>query len=141
MGLNMGKKGIYWRIEGEDEVHYSKHGRRSGRLRDEGVSFPDPEAYNEHRVEHGWPPTWDGIIDVPPPGPPPRDHSGLYWKIAGTDQVYFSKSRKRIRANKAFEDPDDFFHHRRKHGWPEDWSEIEELEEDCYEGTDVCKYW
>lgn len=135
-----GKKGIYWKVEGEDLVHYSKHGRRSGRVRDEGVEFPDPPAFFEHRARHGWPEDWDGIIEVPPPGPPPRDHSGLFWKIEGTDQVYFSKSRSRPRADIAFADPDEFFRFRRHNGWPEDWSEIEELPEDFWPDSEISRY-
>merc|ERR1711871_174199 len=134
------KKGVYWKISGEDAVHFSRTGRKSKRVRDEGVVFATEEDYKNHRKEHGWPEDYSDVLEVDPPGPAARDHSGLYWKIAGTDQVYFSKSKKRVRADKAFDDPEEYNKHRKHHGWPEDWSEIAELEEDFWPDTEISKY-
>jgi len=132
------KKGVYWKVVGTDPVYYSKSGRKSHRVRKEGESFAGPEDFFEHRKNHGWSEDWEGVIEVPEM-PADRDHSGMYWKVEGTDQVYFSKSKKRVQQDKVIENPEEYMQHRKDHGWPEDWEGIEELPEDFFPDTEVSR--
>merc|ERR1711865_693864 len=52
-------KEVYWKVKGTDRVYYSEEG-----VRDEGVSFETPEEYFEHRANHGFDESWDGLIEV-----------------------------------------------------------------------------
>ena len=59
--------------------------------------------------------------------PPPKVGEGVYWKYTNSNAVHWSKDKADIKKDVTFSSPSQYFDHRRKHGWPADWSNIRSI--------------
>eukprot|EP00466_Bigelowiella_natans_P006976 jgi/Bigna1/86436/estExt_fgenesh1_pg.C_100242 len=108
-----GKVGCYWKYEDYPTVYWAS-AAKAGII---DVQFFNPEQYLKHRGENGWQKDWSAITILPPP-------KGCYFKIGKAPWVYWSITGKPDQTDFKFENAEVYNIHRKKHGWPADWSGI-----------------
>ena len=51
----------------------------------------------------------------------------MYWKNRNSASIYWSNSSINVKANVKFNNPNEFFAHRKQNGYPENWSNIKTM--------------
>tara|TARA_Y100000816_G_C26106872_1_gene588522 strand:+ start:569 stop:3451 length:2883 start_codon:yes stop_codon:yes gene_type:complete len=132
-------KGVYWKSRtGKGEIYWSNS---SINVRSD-VKFKNPDEFFKHRRSNNYPSNWSYIETLNGevtsdelPEPPKRKEitrekdKGFYWKNNGSAAIFWSNSSINVKANIRFNNPNEFFAHRKQNGYPANWSGIETMQE------------
>ena len=141
-------KGIYWKLRNTADIYWSN----SSRNVKSDIKFKSAQEYFTHRQKNGYPPNWNYIKELdngaitknendkpklpeppkmpePPKVPDPKieEDKGMYWKNNKSASIFWSNSSINVKANIKFENPDEYFAHRKKNGYPHNWNGIQTM--------------
>ena len=140
-------KGCYWRKLDSSKVYWSD----SSILIKNNVTFKDVNHFYEHREKNGYPKNWSQILtldgyDVEMIEDDKEDNNinkeetvtnkeetvtnkeeqlkGCYFKYKNGFDIFWSNSEKDIKKDLKFNNPNEYYNHREKNGYPKNWSQI-----------------